>query len=517
MRRLERASGSLATQAVARMDDSLPWFRSMPADQRSWVTLVAQAGIASLVEWCRHPGRPPRLTGEVFGAAPRELVRAVPLKQTVDLIKVTVEVVEDRLTQVVGPGEAEALRLAVLQYSRRSPSRPPTSTPATRRTAVPGTPGSRPSWSMPWSAASAPRSCPAAPPRWAGRPPPRSWCSSGTPPRTSTTCTRPCGAQPGRCAPTCWSGCTPTSWSSSSADCRTWHRSPSGSAPSSARPGGPRPGRGLLAQAVDSAAAALAGLRAAVAWPGAPRPVDADALLAERALDGDPLARAALAERVAAPLDAAGGGVLDTVRAVLGNGGNLEASARALFVHPNTVRYRLKRVTELTGCRPPIRAGPGPCRSRSPSPPWTAAARSGPELWPTPPRRTVLWEPSITAPVFFVDDDGPLGQRDWHGGHVLAVLAPGQGAQKPGMLTDWLELPGAESFFRWAGAIADADLLTLGTTGDAEAIKDTAVTQPLVVAMSLFVARELGGLPGPSRTPRRPVATWSSPATASAS
>jgi [acyl-carrier-protein] S-malonyltransferase len=70
------------------------------------------------------------------------------------------------------------------------------------------------------------------------------------------------------------------------------------------------------------------------------------------------------------------------------------------------------------------------------------------------------------------------------------------------MLTEWLDLPGAESFFRWAGAIAGADLLTLGTTGDAEAIKDTAVTQPLVVAMSLFVARELGGMPGPvSHTP----------------
>jgi [acyl-carrier-protein] S-malonyltransferase len=78
---------------------------------------------------------------------------------------------------------------------------------------------------------------------------------------------------------------------------------------------------------------------------------------------------------------------------------------------------------------------------------------------------------------------------------VLAVLAPGQGAQKPGMLTPWLDLPGAEDFFRQAGAIADADLLTLGATGDAEAIKDTAVTQPLVVAMSLFVARELGALP----------------------
>jgi malonyl CoA-acyl carrier protein transacylase len=91
----------------------------------------------------------------------------------------------------------------------------------------------------------------------------------------------------------------------------------------------------------------------------------------------------------------------------------------------------------------------------------------------------------------------PPNEDHWHGEEVLAVLAPGQGAQKPGMLTDWLDLPGAESFFRWAGAVADADLLTLGTTGDAEAIKDTAVTQPLVVAMSLFIARELGGLPGP--------------------
>ncbi len=91
----------------------------------------------------------------------------------------------------------------------------------------------------------------------------------------------------------------------------------------------------------------------------------------------------------------------------------------------------------------------------------------------------------------------PADADDWHGEEVLAVLAPGQGAQKPGMLTDWLELPGAEPFFREAGAIAGADLLTLGTTGDAEAIKDTAVTQPLVVAMSLFVARELQALPEP--------------------
>ena len=104
-----------------------------------------------------------------------------------------------------------------------------------------------------------------------------------------------------------------------------------------------------LGRAGDSAGAALAGLRAVRAWPGAPRPVAADALLPERALDGDPTARATLQERIAVPLQAAGGEVLETVRAVLASGGNLEASARALFVHPNTVRYRLKRATEITG------------------------------------------------------------------------------------------------------------------------------------------------------------------------
>jgi hypothetical protein len=104
-----------------------------------------------------------------------------------------------------------------------------------------------------------------------------------------------------------------------------------------------------LSRAGESAAAALAGLRAAGAWSGAPRPVSADALLPERALNGDPLARAVLNERVAVPLQSAGGGVLETVRAVLASGGNLEATARTLFVHPNTVRYRLKRAAELTG------------------------------------------------------------------------------------------------------------------------------------------------------------------------
>jgi DNA-binding PucR family transcriptional regulator len=97
---------------------------------------------------------------------------------------------------------------------------------------------------------------------------------------------------------------------------------------------------------------ALSGLRAVVAWPGAPRPVAADALLPERTLAGDELAREALLEAVYRPLVAAGEVLVRTVSTFLESGGALEATARALFVHANTVRYRLRRVTDVCGESP---------------------------------------------------------------------------------------------------------------------------------------------------------------------
>ena len=81
---------------------------------------------------------------------------------------------------------------------------------------------------------------------------------------------------------------------------------------------------------------------------------------------------------------------------------------------------------------------------------------------------------------------------------MIALLAPGQGAQTPGMLADWLELPGAtDHIARWS-QISGLDLATLGTTATAEEITDTAVTQPLVVATTLLAFAELArrGLPG---------------------
>ncbi len=74
---------------------------------------------------------------------------------------------------------------------------------------------------------------------------------------------------------------------------------------------------------------------------------------------------------------------------------------------------------------------------------------------------------------------------------MLAVLAPGQGAQTPGMLTPWLELDGVHEQLAELSEVAGLDLLHLGTVADAEQIKDTAVTQPLIVALGIIVASQL--------------------------
>ena len=55
IRTMERSMGTLTTAAIERMEQTLPWYRAMPAENRSWVNLVAQAGIAAFTEWLRNP------------------------------------------------------------------------------------------------------------------------------------------------------------------------------------------------------------------------------------------------------------------------------------------------------------------------------------------------------------------------------------------------------------------------------------------------------------------------------
>ncbi|GAB3178866.1 ACP S-malonyltransferase [Nesterenkonia halophila] len=75
---------------------------------------------------------------------------------------------------------------------------------------------------------------------------------------------------------------------------------------------------------------------------------------------------------------------------------------------------------------------------------------------------------------------------------MLAIVCPGQGSQTPGFLSPWIEDDSARETLARLSDAAGADLLTHGTSSDAETIRDTAVAQPLIVAASLLSARALG-------------------------
>jgi len=75
---------------------------------------------------------------------------------------------------------------------------------------------------------------------------------------------------------------------------------------------------------------------------------------------------------------------------------------------------------------------------------------------------------------------------------VLVLVAPGQGAQTPGFLTPWLDLPGVEDRLRALSTAIDLDLVHYGTNADADEIRDTAIAQPLLVAAGLVSAAALG-------------------------
>ena len=354
--RLDRAMGSLGTAAVASMERRLPWFRTMTAENRSWVGLVAQAGVAAFVDWIKHPERErPAVTGEVFGTAPRELTRAVSLQQTVEMVRVVIDVVEARVDELAAPGGEVELREAVLRYTREIAFG---AAQVYARVAE-----ARGAWDarlealvvdallrgevdeglQSWAAALGWSSTPVA--AIAGL----ADSLDGEPEvlidelRILARRARLdllAGVQGHRLIVLVGGAEDPLAAA---------HRFAGrfGNGPVVVGPTVPD-----LLSATMSARAALAGLRAAPAWPDAPRPVRADDLLPERALDGDEDAREQLIGDVYEPLLGGGSPLLDTLTSYLEQGGSLEATARLLFVHPNTVRYRLRRVAELTGHLP---------------------------------------------------------------------------------------------------------------------------------------------------------------------
>src|SRR5947209_10018974 len=359
LRRIERAGGGLATASVARMDETLPWFRELPADQRAWVMLVAQAGVRSLVEWLRRRDEtggegPQEVSDEVFDAAPRALARSINLQQTVALIKVTIDVTEHQVAQLAAAGEEDALRTALLRFSREiafSAAR------VYARAAE-----SRGAWDARLQAllvdallrgdSSDVLASRAAALGWGDAPP------------VAVAVGRSPGGEASMVLHTVYRAArrldveipggvhgdrlvvVPGGATDPVATTRKLLVG-FGDGPVVVGPAVPS-----LDEATESARAALAGYRAAPAWPAAPRPVAAADLLPERALAGDAEARRILRQDIYGAVARSGGELLETLDAFFAAGGVLESAARTLFVHPNTVRYRLKRISEITGLAP---------------------------------------------------------------------------------------------------------------------------------------------------------------------
>jgi hypothetical protein len=350
--RLEQAMGSLGTAAMLAMDGRLPWFRDMSAENRSWVGLVAQAGVAAFVDWIKHPERN-RPAVEVFGTAPRELARAVTLQQTVELIRVVVDVVEAEVDELAAPGGEAELREAVLRYTReiafgtaqvyaRTAEARGAWDARLEALVVDSLVGGKVDQDMQsWASAL----------NWsfspvtvivgtAGGSDPESLIDEFRSIARRARLDLLAGVHGQQVLLVVGGGEDPLESAS---------RFAGRFGPGPVVVGPPVPD---LQSAVTSAAAARAGLSAAAGWPEAPRPVLASDMLPERVLDGDKAAREALISEVYEPLLSGGSALMDTVMTYLEQGNSLEATARLLFVHPNTVRYRLRRVTELTGIAP---------------------------------------------------------------------------------------------------------------------------------------------------------------------
>lgn len=118
LRTITAAAGDLGSAAVARLEASHEWFRALPAEQSSWVGLIAQSGIAGFIDWLGRRGDGLDVTADVFGTAPRELTRSISLGQTLDLIRTVVDVVEEDVVALAPAKERMVVREAVLRYSR---------------------------------------------------------------------------------------------------------------------------------------------------------------------------------------------------------------------------------------------------------------------------------------------------------------------------------------------------------------------------------------------------------------
>lgn len=338
------------------MAERLPFFADLEAAQRASVQMVVQAAVVNFVEWMRDPDSEVGYTTQAFELVPQELTRKIALAHTVDMVRVTMEFFEE-VVPLLARSEQQltVLTVGILRYSRNL---------AFAAAAVYANAAeTRGSWDRRMEAIvvdavvrgdTGPELLSqAATLNWDATAPATVVVGTPAPGREELGCEdiRTIAAQHGR---TALAGVHGTwllaifSGSVSLTD-KAFHDVLTAFSTGPVVIGSTAP---MLVAAHHSAREAIMGMKAVAGWRGAPRPVLARELLPERALLGDSSAVAALQSEILAPLAEAGPTLVETLDAYLDSGGAIEACARTLFVHPNTVRYRLRRIADVTGRDP---------------------------------------------------------------------------------------------------------------------------------------------------------------------
>ncbi|KUI37717.1 PucR family transcriptional regulator [Mycobacterium sp. IS-1590] len=358
LRRLQQYSGRVATEAVRALEERLPFFAELEASQRSSVQLVVQTAVVNFVEWMRDPQSNVSYTAQAFEVVPQDLRRRIALRQSVEMVRVTMEFFEEVVPLLARSEEQlAALTAGILRYSR--------DLAFAAASAYADQAEARGAWDTRMEAnvvdavvrgdVGPELQSQAAALNWDATAPATVIVGLPQPDRIDLASddVHDVVRRNGRAALTDVHG--------------TWLVAIVSGALSptdrfladlmSVFAEGPvvvGPTATTLASAHRSATEAIAGMNAVAGWSGAPRPVAARELLPERALLGDVSAIAALETEVMRPLADAGPALTETLDAYLDSGGAIEACARRLFVHPNTVRYRLRRIADFTGRDPTL-------------------------------------------------------------------------------------------------------------------------------------------------------------------
>lgn len=348
---LRRTAADLSAAVLKELNEKLPWYRKMPSSRKAAVETVAQQGVSSFIEWHEDPNAQPWIAADVFAAAPRELMRSVSLQQTLQIIRAVVDVFDSRIA-----GQDPSMTEPILRYSRDIAF---AAADVYARAAE-----SRGLWDARLEALVVDSILTGEhdnelPSRAAAL----GW-------QTDSRCMVIVGAAPRQLDVDMIRRVA----RKSGADVLVGQHASrlvvvvgERSADETKTPLDfleitnrldPYFGEGTVVygptvssvqDAARSAKAALAGVAVARAWRSAPRPVGADDLLPERALAGDALAKSTLVDIVHRPLSEHSTDLANTLWWYLDNGRSLESTARGLSVHPNTVRYRLKRIAEIIG------------------------------------------------------------------------------------------------------------------------------------------------------------------------